>query len=134
KTLLDMVRCAASGQPVRIEGNGLVTADGSTNYAVIDGIPILLLESAESTHQGYDALLLENRDRAMRARDYGEEDATKFLDGMLVPTCGNLFHGVHLSEDYPIPDFPQFSKDSAVLDVGGPIEGIRLASGQWIGN
>src|SRR5262245_50658323 len=113
-----MLRCPVSGQPLRIEGDGLITADRSTNYAVIDGIPILLLESAESTHQGYDAVLLDNKDWAMRARDYGEEDATKFLDGMLVPTCGNLFHGVHLSGDYPIPDFPQFPKDSAILDVG----------------
>jgi ubiquinone/menaquinone biosynthesis C-methylase UbiE len=37
---------------------------------------------------------------------------------MLVPTCGNLFRGVHLSDDYPIPDFPDFPKESVVLDLG----------------
>src|SRR5215475_11765322 len=110
RTLLDILRCPRSGQPLHINGDGLATADGSFNYAVIDGIPILMLDS-EPTHQGYAELRAENLNSIMRPRDYGESDAARFLDGMLVPTCGNLFRGVHLSDDYPIPDFPDFPKE-----------------------
>jgi SAM-dependent methyltransferase len=118
--LVDILRCPVSGQSLRIEGDRLVTADGYRYYTVMDGIPILMLESPEPTHQGYDAIIKNNKNRTIRPHDYGEGDVAKFLDGMLVPTCGNLFHGVHLSGDYPIPDFdfPSFSEGATILDVG----------------
>ena len=44
---------------------------------------------------------------------------------MLVPTCGNLFRGVAIRDDYPIPDF------TAGLPLHGPLLEIGCSWGRW---
>lgn len=118
RKLVKILRCPASGQPLHLDGEGLVTADRSRFYPVIGGVPILMLETAEPTHEGYNQILQHNKTKSFQANGYDESDVAKYLEGMLVPTCGNLFHGVHLSGDYPIPDFPPFFSEAPLLDLG----------------
>lgn len=84
-------------------------ADYSERY----GIP-LLLETLDPTHSGYVELAASNE----RVRPPSDQQVAAYLEGMLVPTCGNLFHGVRLLDDYPIPDFPAFADGGVVVDIG----------------
>jgi len=79
---------------------------------VVGGVPCLLPD-LDPTHGGYTALREENK----RQKPVTDEEVEEYLHHMLVPTCGNLFHGVKLKDDYPIPDFPKLP-GGAVLDVG----------------
>lgn len=110
--LLKLLRCPASGLPLHVDGDFLTTADGQNRYDVVAGIPCLM-RAADATHAGYRDLLVDNA----RAKNI-TPDIDAFLEGMLVPTCGNLFHGVKLSGDYPIPDLPDQLPKGLVVDVG----------------
>ena len=59
--LLDILRCPTSGLPLKIEGDNLVSTDGSEQYPVVAGIPCLMPDSAEPTHAGYRSLIDENQ-------------------------------------------------------------------------
>ena len=50
--LLEILRCPVSGLPLKLDGEDLVICDGFRRYAVVDGIPCLMPESAEPTHTG----------------------------------------------------------------------------------
>ena len=112
-----LLRCPSSGQPLHHEGNFLVAGDGA-RYPIIAGIPILLPKSVAPTHQGYQAILAQNSTIAEHGTPFGDADAARFFAGMLVATCGNLFHRVELAGDYPIPTFPELPKDGPLLDIG----------------
>ena len=43
-----MLRCPASGEPLVLEGDRLVCKESGKAYRIEDGIPILLVEEAES--------------------------------------------------------------------------------------
>lgn len=79
---------------------------------VVQGIPCLIPE-IEATHIGYTRVMEENR----LQNNLSDAEVDEFLEGMIVPTCGNLFHGVKLKDDYPIPDFPD-TGEGAVVDIG----------------
>src|ERR1035437_2020259 len=87
--LLDILRCPTSGLPLRIEGDDLVSTDGSRHYPVVAGIPCLVPDSGKPRHACVT-----------------EEDVVSFILAMIVSTCGNLFRGTKLKGLYPIPDFP----------------------------
>lgn len=111
--LLAILRCPTSGQRLRPDGDRLVSTDGSYSYDVVEGIPCLIRVEAESTHRGYEDLLAQNQ------KQHGHSfDLDGFINGMLVPTCGNLFRGVSLNGNYPIPDFPDHLPVGLTLDVG----------------
>ena len=114
--LLDILRCPTSGLPLKIDGDGLVSGDGSRRYPVIGGVPCLMPDSAEPTHAGYRSLIEENR-KQMHAR-VTEEDVVSFVQSMIVSTCGNLFRGTKLRGAYPIPDFPTVFAATNVLEIG----------------
>lgn len=77
------------------------------------GIPLLMTE-LESTHLGFSAMMVQNR----KTLPPTDEELSGFMQGMIVPTCGNLFRGADLSEGrYPIPDFPAMPAGS-LLDIG----------------
>ena len=114
--LLDILRCPTSGLPLRIEGDDLISTDGSRHYPVVAGIPCLMPDSAEPTHAGYRALVDENRKQ--RHACVTEEDVVSFIQAMIVSTCGNLFRGTNLTGVYPIPDFPNVFGTDNILEVG----------------
>jgi SAM-dependent methyltransferase/uncharacterized protein YbaR (Trm112 family) len=114
--LLRIIRCPSSGLPLRMEGDSLVTVDDSRRYPVVDGIPCLIPDSAEPTHSGYRHVTEENT-RQMRQR-VSEEGVHAFIQAMIVATCGNLFRGTKLTDEYPIPDFPTEFEAGQILDVG----------------
>jgi SAM-dependent methyltransferase/uncharacterized protein YbaR (Trm112 family) len=115
--LLKILRCPATGLSLQMDGDGLVSTDGTTHYPVINGIPCLIPASVMPTHVGYEEIVVEN-EIYKKSKGYTDEQVQRFLDEMLVPTIGNLFRGVRLSGDYPIPDFSEFSLGGTVLDVG----------------
>ena len=59
--LLDILRCPISGLLLKIDGDNLVSTDGSKQYPVVAGIPCLMPDSAKPTHAGYRFLVEENR-------------------------------------------------------------------------
>lgn len=111
--LLTLLRCPLTGQPLADADGWLVTADGAHRYEVVDGIPCLVAPALAPTHAGYAPLLAENA-----ARKDCEIDVDGFVSAMLVPTCGNLFHGVTVRGAYPIPDFPPEVPAGLTLEVG----------------
>jgi SAM-dependent methyltransferase/uncharacterized protein YbaR (Trm112 family) len=117
KDLLKILRCPATGSQLHFEQRELVSADGGQRYPVVEGIPCLMPKIAASTHQGFEALRVENEIYSQHW-NINDEGVRSFLNGMIVATCGNLFHGVRLSDDYPIPDFPEFEVGATVLDIG----------------
>lgn len=108
--LLALLRCPVSGKPLRISGDKLVTDDGHA-YDVVHGIPRMVPADMEHTHNGYGPLM-EDVDESMSV------NIDTWLDTMIVPTCGNLFRGVKLRGEYPIPDLPADLPDGLVLDIG----------------
>ncbi len=120
--LLSILRCPISKQPLHVDNDKLSTTDGMFCYPVIEGIP-LLLPQADSTHSGYDDILVENSRQVLGVND---NESNKFIEEMIVPTCGNLFHNVRLNNDYPIPDFPE---DLGVTPF--PLLDIGCNWGRW---
>ena len=88
------------------EGDHLVCERGH-RYAVIEGIPILLVSEAEQTHiEGTRALLLaESRDVASLPQfQVGDGEVDPFVRAVIGATNGNLYgHLVGNLKEYPIP-------------------------------
>jgi 2-polyprenyl-3-methyl-5-hydroxy-6-metoxy-1,4-benzoquinol methylase len=117
-SLLNLLRCPSSGVPLKIDGDSLVSVDGSKRYPVVDGIPCLIPDSTEATHSGYSRLEAENRKEMELGHDISETDVADYVQAIIVPTCGNLFLGTRLRGVYPIPEFPWLFNKGYVLDVG----------------
>jgi len=115
--LLNILRCPASGQKLHVENDQLVSSDGIRRYSVIDGIPCMMRKHAPPTHQGYIDLLQENVTEESFA-EMSDAEAIKFVQAMLVATCGNLFRGGNLDRVVPLPDIPAGLPDGRILDVG----------------
>jgi uncharacterized protein YbaR (Trm112 family) len=124
--LLDLLRCPTSGLPLKIDGDGLVSGDGSRRYPVVGGVPCLMPDSAEATHAGYRSVIDENR-KQMQAR-VTEEDVVAFVQSMIVSTCGNLSGAQNSGERIPSPTFQPSSRSTmswrlaAIGDVGVLLE------------
>jgi SAM-dependent methyltransferase/uncharacterized protein YbaR (Trm112 family) len=116
---LEILRCPACGHSLEMDSDALVCAECLDRYMVAEGIPLLIPNSAEPTHKGGESLANENSVlRSMPFHDLNDNEATIFIEGMMVPTCGNLFKGWRLSDGHPIPDFPEFHPGATVLDIG----------------
>ena len=114
--LLAVLRCPSSGLPLRVEGEELVSADGSNRYPIVGGIPCLMPHSADPTHAGYRTLIEENREQLDGC--ISEEAVAKFIEAMIVPTCGNLFRRAEFANGYPIPEFPGGYDANDILEIG----------------
>lgn len=66
----------------------------------------------------YRSILDENLQLSEAWRSFSHDDAARFIQAMLVPTCGNLFRGTTLAEIYPIPSIPDAVPRGNILDVG----------------
>jgi SAM-dependent methyltransferase/uncharacterized protein YbaR (Trm112 family) len=106
--------CPLDGEPVRREGDELVCPAGHA-YAVIEGIPVMLVPGAERIH-GYLDESLEAVERVRRGEPLGweaelsamtdapAERVDPWVQDEIVRTCGGLYVGLHNRlPRYPIP-------------------------------
>lgn len=108
--LIDHLACPRDKGPLKFEGGRLVCESGHT-YPVVDDIPVMLIEEAESTH-GYIAETLETAQRYEESGvlpDAKEQplngDIDPFVQGEIPYTSGNLYFSVqHKLKRYPIPE------------------------------
>jgi len=103
---MDILVCPRDKLSLHEEGEDLV-CDRGHRYAVIEGIPILLVSEAEQTHiEGTRALLLaESRDVASLPQfQVGEGEVDPFVRAAIGGTNGGLYeHLVGNLKEYPIP-------------------------------
>jgi SAM-dependent methyltransferase len=104
--LLAMLVCPRDKQDLSHEGTDLVCSQGH-RYAVIEGVPILLVSDAEQTHiEGTRALAIaESGDAsALPKFDLGPNDIDPFVRNSIGATNGGLYqHLVGILAEYPIP-------------------------------
>jgi len=106
--ILDMLVCPRDKQALQQESNNndLVCTQGH-RYAVIEGIPILLVSEAQQTHiEGARALqVAENRDVASLPQfRVGANEVDPFVRNAIGATNGALYqHLVGNLKEYPIP-------------------------------
>jgi SAM-dependent methyltransferase/uncharacterized protein YbaR (Trm112 family) len=103
---LDLLACPRDKQPFRQEADDLVCERGH-RYAVIEGIPILLVTEAEQTHiEGKRSLIMaENRDVAALPQFHvAEGEIDPFVKNAIGATNGSLYqHLVGKLTEYPVP-------------------------------
>jgi len=106
-SLVDMLACPRDKQPLYQEAAHLVCGIGH-RYAVIEGVPILLVSEAEQTHiEGTRALLLaETKDfSSLPQFNVAKDEIDPFVRNSIGATNGGLYqHLVGKLKEYPIPD------------------------------
>lgn len=104
--LLELLVCPRDKQELRREETHLVCTSGH-RYAVIEGVPILLVSEAEQTHiEGDRALAVAaSGDGSSLAKfNLGPGDIDPFVRNSIGGTNGNLYqHLVGTLTEYPIP-------------------------------
>jgi uncharacterized protein YbaR (Trm112 family)/SAM-dependent methyltransferase len=125
--LLQNLVCPRDKRPLELREDRLTCLEGHA-YAVVDGIPIMLFEDENPTH---DYLLRsldqvahieagEPVDSVLRKNESAAGDVDGFVQGELPYTNGNLYFSVqHKLTRYPLPHIrlPQ-SKGARLLDIG----------------
>ena len=118
----ELLVCPRDKQDLRCEGSHLVCAQGH-RYAVVEGVPIMLISDAEQTHiEGTRALAIaESGDASSLAKfDLGPNDIAPFVRGTIGATNGGLYrYLVGTLTEYPIPSLrlPP-GEDRAFLELG----------------
>jgi SAM-dependent methyltransferase len=106
QSLWELLVCPRDKQDLRREGTHLVCGRGH-RYAVIEGVPVLLVSEAEQTHiEGARALAVaESGDASSLAQfNVGEGEIDPFVRGTIGATNGGLYqHLVGTLTEYPIP-------------------------------
>jgi SAM-dependent methyltransferase/uncharacterized protein YbaR (Trm112 family) len=120
--ILDMLVCPRDRRPLSEGVSGLVCPQGH-GYAVIEGIPILLVSEAEQTHiEGTRALLLaESKDvSALPQFQVAEGEIDPFVQNAIGATNGGLYqHLVGKLKEYPIPSLRlPAGNNNLFLEVG----------------
>jgi len=102
----DLLVCPRDRRDLRHDGTHLVCAQGH-RYAVIEGIPILLVSEAEQTHiEGTRALAIaESGDVSSLPKfNVGKDEIDPFVRNAIGATNGGLYqHLVGTLREYPIP-------------------------------
>lgn len=120
--LLRLLVCPRDKQDLVDEGSHLVCAQGH-RYAVIEGVPILLISEAEQTHiEGARALVVAESGDASSLRDFklAPNEIDPFVRGSIGATNGGLYqHLVGTLTEYPIPRLrlPP-GENSSFLEIG----------------
>ena len=120
--LLSILVCPRDKQPLAQAGSALFCQSGH-RYAVIEGIPILLVSEAKQTHiEGTRALLLaESQDvSALPQFHVAEGEIDPFVQRAIGATNGGLYqHLVGKLKEYPIPALRLPAGDGKLfLEVG----------------
>lgn len=120
--MMEMLVCPRDKEPLWQEASDLVCAQGH-RYAVIEGIPILLLSDAEQTHiEGARAVLMsESRDFSSLPRfTVAKGEMDPFVRNAIGATNGQLYqHLVGTLKEYPIPRLRLPAGDNRLfLEVG----------------
>jgi SAM-dependent methyltransferase/uncharacterized protein YbaR (Trm112 family) len=119
---LDMLVCPRDKQPLSEATSGLICSQGH-HYAVIEGIPILLVSEAEQTHiEGTRAILLAESKETPSLPQFrvAEGEIDPFVQKAIGATNGALYqHLVGRLKEYPIPNLrlPP-GNNSLFLEVG----------------
>jgi len=104
--MFEMLVCPRDRQALRQEADDLVCERGH-RYAVIEGIPILLVSEAEQTHiEGARALLIaESKDVLSLPRfNIAKDEIDPFVRNAIGATNGSLYqHLVGNLTEYPVP-------------------------------
>jgi uncharacterized protein YbaR (Trm112 family) len=104
--LLEMLVCPRDKEELLLEGERLRCARGH-KYAVIEGIPILLVSEAEQTHvEGTRSLLVAEIGNASQLPrfDVGHGEIDPFVQGTIGATNGSLYADlIGRLKEYPIP-------------------------------
>jgi len=136
--LLDSLRCPASGAPLSLDGDRLVTRSG-LSYPVENDIPIMLRQRDRATLWVADASLNRNVDDPYRIDTLGIGDADRLklaaqldlhrqsplpvdpvVSALIVATGGHMYrHLQHGLESLPIPELrlPD-GQNKLLLDIG----------------
>lgn len=123
--ILHIIRCPSTGSDLVLDGDTLRNSAGE-RFPIVDGIPFLIQsERLQPTHSGWSDLIKENLDHATNLPVIDDGHIEKFLEGMLVPTCGNLYKNIKKGR-IPEPIFPDFDKPE------GPMIEIGCNWGRWV--
>jgi uncharacterized protein YbaR (Trm112 family) len=112
--LLQLLVCPRDKENLRVDGNALLCAQGH-RYAVVEGIPILLLSDVEQTHiEGTRSIqVAESGDPSLLPQfNVGPKDIDPFVQKAIGATNGGLYQ-------YLIDNLPEY-----------PIPNLRLPPGQ----
>ena len=121
-SLLEMLVCPRDKEELHREGGQLCCARNH-QYAVIEGVPILLVSEAEQTHvEGTRALqVAESGDASQLPRfNVGPGEIDPFVQNTIAATNGNMYADlVGKLKEYPIPSLrlPP-GKGSLFLEIG----------------
>ena len=124
--LKDHLVCPRDKKNLRSEANKLICPEGHC-YPIIDGIPIMLVENAESTHGYIEQTLekvsqIENNEVSFSNENGSGEtgEIDKFVQGEIPYTSGILYFSVQNKlTKYPIPEcrLPK-GNGERLLDIG----------------
>jgi len=119
--LIEHLVCPRDKQELDMENDGLICELGHV-YPVVDGIPIMLVEDAESTH-GYIQQTLDDVAKGVFEADVpiSENGAVDpFVQAEVPYTSGNLYFAVqHMLTRYPIPETRLWQgAGERLLDIG----------------
>ena len=102
----EILVCPRDKQDLRDEGDNLI-CEGGHRYAVIEGVPILLVSEAEQTHiEGTRALAVAESGDASSLRKFevAPNEIDPFVKNAIGATNGGLYgHLVGKLSEYPIP-------------------------------
>lgn len=120
--LLPLLICPRDKQDLSYQGNYLICPRGH-QYAVVDGIPILLVSDVEQTHiEGTRALAVAEGGETSKLPDFnvGPNEIDPFVRGTIGATNGGLYqHLVGSLQEYPIPRLRLPSGDNRLfLEIG----------------
>lgn len=123
--LMNNLGCPRDKRGLERDRDELVCAEGHS-YPVVDGVPIMLIDEAESTH-GYIGETLAAVKKFQATGVLPDDDVQPangdvhpFVQGEIPYTSGNLYFSVqHKLTRYPIPEtrLPQ-GKGERLLDIG----------------
>jgi len=118
----DLLVCPRDKRTLRREGESLICEQGH-RYAIIEGVPVLLVSEAEQTHiEGTRALAVAESGDASSLRKFniGKDEIDPFVRNAIGATNGGLYgHLVGTLTEYPIPHLrlPP-GEDKLFLEVG----------------
>lgn len=114
----EQLACPRNHDSLRLQDGFLVCSEGH-RYPVVDGIPIMVLEEAQPTQEGYWATPEELAAHGSEPAEVVDEHGVDpYVAELIVGTCGNLYRNLKLDR-YPIPDFPlPEASGQSLLDIG----------------